>query len=204
VPAVPLAALFGAAQFADLLWPVLVAAGIEQVRIDPGSTPMTPLDFVSYPYSHSLAALVIWGMMFGWICARLTPGRRVFAVIFALVISHWLLDYLVHVPDMPLYPGGPKMGLGLWNHPAIERTIEIPLYVAGVWIYLRATRARDAVGRWAVIALAMFLLIGFLSSGAVPPSITALWTMALAGGAVILAWTYWADHHRSSIHEQSR
>jgi membrane-bound metal-dependent hydrolase YbcI (DUF457 family) len=201
VPNVPLAALFGAAQLADLLWPVLVAAGIERVSIDPGHTAMTPLDFLSYPYSHSLAMLALWGAIVAWMCARLAPGRLVFAVIFLLVISHWFLDYLTHVPDMPLYPGGPTFGLGLWNHPLLENAIEIPMYLAGVAIYLRATRARDGVGRWGLLALAVFLLVGYLASGAPPPSVTALWATTLVGGVLILVWTYWADRHRSSVHE---
>src|SRR5262245_60463659 len=68
VPQLSLAVLFGAAQLADLVWPVLVALGVEQVRIVPGITASTPLEFISYPYSHSLAALVMWGALFGWLC----------------------------------------------------------------------------------------------------------------------------------------
>src|SRR3954452_20789753 len=89
VARVSLAALFGASQFADLLWPVLVAMGFEQVRIDPGNTASTPLDFVSYPYSHSLVALVLWGLILAWICRKAVPDKRVFVTIFALVVSHW-------------------------------------------------------------------------------------------------------------------
>src|SRR5687768_8965848 len=105
-PRVSLAMLFAAAQLADLLWPVLVALGIEQVRIDPGSTVVTPLDFVSYPYSHSLLTLVVWGLLFAWGYRLLAGnGRRAFVVIFSLVVSHWILDVLTHRPDLPLYPG---------------------------------------------------------------------------------------------------
>src|SRR6266850_2588087 len=95
-PRVSLAMLFAAAQLADLVWPVLVAVGVEQVRIVPGNTAFTPLDFVSYPYSHSLLALVLWGLVFGWICQRAVPDRRVFVTMVALVVSHWVLDVLVH------------------------------------------------------------------------------------------------------------
>lgn len=198
VPRVSLAALFGAALFADLLWPALVATGIEQVRIDPGNTLATPLDFVSYPYSHSLLMLVVWGVLFGWICSRAIRGKRVFVITFALVVSHWVLDYVTHRPDLPLYPGGPKFGLGLWNHPALEKAVEVTMYAAGLWIYLRATRARDGIGRWGLLTLAAFLLIGFLASSAPPPSVTALWATALCLGGLTLVLTYWADHHRST------
>jgi membrane-bound metal-dependent hydrolase YbcI (DUF457 family) len=196
VPRVSLATLFAAAVFADLLWPVLVAAGVEQVRIVPGITAMTPLDFVSYPYSHSLLMLVVWGVLFGWICARGVRDTRVFGIVFGLVVSHWLLDYITHRPDMPLYPGGPKVGLGLWNHPTPERGIEIAMYAIGAWIYLRATRARDGVGRWGLLSLAALLLILFLANSTPPPSVTVLWMTALAGGALTLAWSHWADGHR--------
>ena len=197
VPRVSLGALFAAAAFADILWPVLVAAGIEVVRITPGITVMTPLEFVSYPYSHSLVMLVIWGLLFGWIGSRAVHDRGVFIVLFALVISHWVLDYVTHRPDMPLYPGGPKVGLGLWNYPLAERAIEIAMYAVGIWIYTRATRARDAIGRWALFSLAAVLLILFLLNSAPPPSITALWIAALAGGGLTLMWAYWADTHRT-------
>src|SRR6201991_4710071 len=96
-PALSLAVLVLAAQFADVLWPLLVAAGIEQVRIAPGNTAVTPLDFVSYPYSHSLLMLVVWGLLLGWIFKRV--DRRAFVVVAALVVSHWVLDFLTHAPD---------------------------------------------------------------------------------------------------------
>jgi hypothetical protein len=195
-PRVSLAALFAAAQLADLLWPVLVALGIEQVRIDPGNTASTPLDFVSYPYSHSLAALVVWGVLFGWLCRRFVPEDRVFGVVCALVISHWLLDVLVHRPDMPLYPGGPKFGFGLWNRPRLEKVIEVVMYAAGLWMYLRVTRARDRAGSWGLFSLAAFLVAGYLASSAPPPSVTALWAAALVLGALTLVWAWWADRHR--------
>jgi membrane-bound metal-dependent hydrolase YbcI (DUF457 family) len=198
VPRVSLAVLFGAAAFADLLWPLLVAAGVEVVRITPGITVMTPFDFVSYPYSHSLLMLVIWGVLFGWIGSRAVRDRGVFVVLFALVVSHWVLDYVTHRPDMPLYPNGPKVGLGLWNYPLLERTIEIGMYAVGIWIYVKATRARDAIGRWALFSLAALLLILFLLNSAPPPSITALWIAALVGAGLTLVWAYWADRHRAS------
>ena len=198
VPRVSLGALFGAAVFADLLWPVLLAAGIEVVRIAPGITVMTPLDFVSYPYSHSLLMLAIWGLLFGWIGSRAVRERGVFVALFALVVSHWFLDYVTHRPDMPLYPGGPKVGLGLWNHPLRERAIEIGMYFVGIWIYIRATRPRDAIGRWALFSLVALLLILFLLNSTPPPSITVLCVAALIGGGLTLVWAYWADRHRVS------
>jgi membrane-bound metal-dependent hydrolase YbcI (DUF457 family) len=197
-PRVSLALLFAAAQFADLLWPVLVALGVEQVRIDPGNTAFTPLDFVSYPYSHSLVFLVIWGVVLGFVCRWLGSSRRlIVALVACLVVSHWVLDVVTHRADMPLYPGGPRFGLGLWNSIPATLTVEFVLYAAGLWTYLRATAARDAIGRWAFGALAVFLVIAYLAAlGTVPPSVQALYISALGGAAVLMVWSWWADRHR--------
>ena len=198
-PSVSLAVLFAAAQLADILWPIFLAIGLEQVRIDPGNTAFTPFDFVSYPYSHSLAMLIVWGLLFGWIAA---PRRRpVFAILFALVVSHWVLDYVTHRPDMPLYPGGPKVGLGLWNSVPATLAVEVPLFLAGLWIYLRATRPRDAIGRWSLGILVATLLLIYLSNLVSPPpsSVTLLWIVGIAGGVIFLAWAWWADRHRDVI-----
>jgi hypothetical protein len=198
-PRVSLAILFAAAQWADLLWPVLVAAGFEQVRIDPGNTAFTPLDFVSYPYSHSLLMLVVWGAVFG-LLYRAVTGRNgsTFAVLALLVVSHWVLDFLTHRPDMPLYPGGQKLGLGLWNSVAATMLVEITMYAAGVWIYLRATRPLDGIGRWSTVALALFLLIAYVANveGGPPPSVRVLWVSAIIASALLLIWTWWTDQHR--------
>jgi len=198
-PGVSLAILFLAAQFADTLWPFLVAAGVEQVRIDPGHTAVTPLDFVSYPWSHSLLMLAVWGVLLGWMFRAV--DRRAFAVIAALVVSHWVLDVVTHIPDMPLYPGGPKVGLGLWRSMPLTAAVELPLYVAGVWIYARATRGRGARGRWGFASLWMGLLLLHVVNlfGPPPPSITAIWAGGIVGFAVIMAWSWWADRYRTAI-----
>jgi membrane-bound metal-dependent hydrolase YbcI (DUF457 family) len=204
-PRASLAALFAAAQLADLLWPVLVAFGIEQVRIEPGNTAFTPLDFVSYPYSHSLLMLVVWSIVFAGVyrvptidTARAATVRCILA---ALVISHWVLDYVTHRPDMPLYPGGPRFGLGLWNSVPATVAIEVAMYLAGLWVYVRATRSRDAAGKWGFVALAVFLLIAYAGNilGGPPPSVTAIWTLGIVGGAILLVWSWWVDRHRNVI-----
>lgn len=202
VPNVSLAMLFTAAQLADVVWPVLVAAGVEQVRINPGNTAFTPLDFVSYPYSHSLLALVIWGLALAWGYRLLAGnGRRAFLVISSLVVSHWLLDVLTHRPDMPLYPHSGKFGLGLWNFPALTIAIEVAMFGAGTWIYLRATRPRDGRGRWGFFTLLAFLTLIYVASafGPPPPSVPALYWSALIAFVVLLTWAWWADHHRESV-----
>ena len=212
VPHVSLGVLFGAAQFADLVWPVLVALGVERVRIVPGITASTPLEFISYPYSHSLVALMLWGALLGWLCRstfaptspialvdkRSAPHAPIALIIAGLVVSHWVLDFVTHIPDLPLYPGGAKYGLGLWNSVAGTFVVESVMFAIGVTMYARATRATDAIGKWAFFGVTAFLFVGFLANagGTPPPSVTALWVVALALGALTLALAWWADKHR--------
>jgi hypothetical protein len=197
-PRVSLALLLLAAQWADTLWPILLAMGIEQVRIDPGNTAVTPLDFVSYPYSHSLAALLVWGIVIGAACRAMSGGRLSVRVTAALVVSHWVLDYVTHGPDMPLYPGGPRVGLGLWNSIPATVIIESAMYAAGIWIYVRATRARDAIGHWAFLSLVAVLAIAYVANivAGPPPSVDAIWMGAILAAAVLTVWAWWADRHR--------
>src|SRR5262245_35335042 len=201
-PRVSLAVLIGAAQLADMLWPVLVAVGAETVRIDPGNTAFTPLDFVSYPYSHSLAALILWGVVLGAVYRAITAqnGRTVM-VLAALVVSHWVLDWITHRPDMPIYPGGPKYGLGLWNDVRLTLIVEGIMWAAGIWIYLSATRARDGVGRWGFLSLIALLSVFFFGDApsSPPPSVNVLVVSALIAIVVLTAWSWWADRHRDVI-----
>jgi len=202
VPQVSLAVLFAAAQFADVLWPLLVATGIEQVRIAPGITAFTPLEFVSYPISHSLVALAAWGAAFGLLSAlrlgRARGGVRAFVVVLGLVVSHWVLDFVTHRPDMPVYPGGPMVGLGLWGSVPGTLLTELALFAGGVFIYARATRPRDAIGRWAFVGVTGFLVAGFIATALAPPppSVQAVWIGATAIALLTLGLAYWVEQHR--------
>lgn len=198
-PRVSLAVLFVAAQLADVLWPILVALGVEQVRIDPGNTAFTPLDFVSYPYSHSLLMLIVWGVVLGYAYQTFEHARvQTVALLAALVVSHWILDFVTHRADMPLYPGSAKFGLGLWNSVPATLVVECAMFAVGVAIYLRGTRARDAIGRWAFAGLVALLLVAYAGNlaGGAPPSVSAIVIVGIAGFAVILALSEWADRHR--------
>lgn len=200
-PRASLAALLLGALFADVLWPVLVAVGAEEVRIVPGSTVYTPLEFVSYPWSHSLLALIIWGGFFAAYYRKRPDGVRTGLVVGALVVSHWVLDWITHKPDMPLWPRGPVAGLGLWNYVGATMAVEIAMFAAGVLIYARSTRARDKVGTigfWALVLLLFGFYILDSLAGAVPPSVQAIWISALIATAVILVWAGWVDRHRTT------
>ncbi|MBS1819084.1 MAG: hypothetical protein JSU08_14215 [Acidobacteria bacterium] len=199
VPRVSLAVLFVAVLFADILWPVLVLLGTEQVRIEPGNTAYTPLAFVSYPWSHSLVMLVAWGVAMGGAYRGIFGGRRSFVVLAALVVSHWVLDWITHAPDMPVYPGGPTYGLSLWNSVSGTMAVELALYATGVWIYTASTRATDRIGQWAFLSLATLLVLIYLADslmGTPPPSVTAICIVALSGAVLFPAWAWLADRHR--------
>src|SRR4051812_48700065 len=133
-PAVSLGTLFLACQFADLLWPTLVLFGIERVEVQPGATLMTPLDFVAYPYSHSLLALTVWGVLFGAIYMAVRQSTLVAAVTLGLlVLCHWVLDVVVHRPDMPFtITGSRRAGLGLWNSMAATFAVELTIFTVGL------------------------------------------------------------------------
>jgi hypothetical protein len=199
-PRTSLAVLVAATALLDLIWPVLVLTGVETVRVDPGNTAFTPLDFTSYPWSHSAATTVLWSALFG--AAVLAATRdRVAAWISGLVVaSHWVLDLASHRPDLPLWPGGPKVGLGLWSSVPATLAVEGALFAGGVWIYLRATRPRDRVGRWALAGLVSLLCAAYLSNrlGPPPPSDTAVAWVGVAAAVILVPWAAWIDRHRTA------
>jgi len=198
-PVVSLGTLFLACQFADLLWPVLLLLGVEQVQIAPGITAVTPLDFVSYPYSHSLMALVIWAALAA-VVYQVVRGWRLPAMltVAALVISHWLLDAVTHRPDLPLTVGGETLvGLGLWGSVTGTVVVELLLFAAGVAMYVRQTAPRDRTGAVAFWVLVGFLLLVWLANifGPPPPSASAVaWSVQAMW--LLVAWGYWIDRHR--------
>ena len=202
-PAVSLGALFAAGQLADLLWPTLLLLGYERVEIRPGMTRFTPLDFVSYPYSHSLVALCIWGVAFGAIYVVLQRARvSAFLTIALLVVSHWLLDYVTHRPDMPITIGGAdRVGLGLWNSIPGTLAVEVAIFAAGLVVYLRATAPRDRIGSLGLWGLIGFLLVVYVAAsfGPPPPNAQAVAWSAQALWLLVI-WGYWIDHHRRGVH----
>ncbi len=198
-PEVSLGTLFLACQLADLLWPALLLAGVEVVRIQPGVTAVTPLDFVRYPYSHSLLALLIWSVLFSLTYLAFRRSRTKAAVTLgALVLSHWLLDFVVHRPDLPVIPGGSeRFGLGVWDSLPATLAVELPLFAAGVVLYARSTVALDRQGRWGFWSLIAFLLIVYLANlfGPPPPSVDAVaWTTQAMW--LLVLWGWWVDRHR--------
>lgn len=198
-PRAPLTALVVATYWLDIVWPVFLLLGVERVQIDPGNTAFTPLDFVHYPWTHSLAAAIGWSVLFGLACLRL--GRRAALVLALLVLSHWALDFVSHRADLPLAPGsGTLVGLGLWNSVAATILLECAMFAAGVWIYARSAPARDRIGRFAFRGFVVFLLAIYFANafGPPPPSVNAIAIAGIAGAALFTAWAWWIDRHRGA------
>jgi hypothetical protein len=199
LPRVNLAWPLAAAFWVDLVWPVLLLFGVERVRIDPGNTAFTPLDFVHYPWTHSLAAAIAWSVLFG--LAFIKSGKREAVILGLLVFSHWVLDAISHRPDLPLWPGsGTMVGLGLWNSVPATLIVECTMFAAGVWIYTRRAPSRDRIGTWAFWGLIGFLSIAYLGNvfGPPPPNVQAIAIAGVAGGALFTAWAWWIDQHRGA------
>jgi len=200
-PRTSLGTLILGAQFADLLWPILLLAGVEQVEIVPGITKVSPFDFINYPFSHSLLMVAVWSVVVGGIYYVLRRYQRRAFVIAAAVISHWILDFIVHRPDLPLRPGGQaRLGLGLWNSWPASIAVEVLFFGSGLWIYFSSTRARDNIGRYGFWSLMAFIFLGWISSlfAGAPPDVR-----SVAWGALVMwitvPWAWWADKRRDFI-----
>lgn len=202
-PRVSLGTLFLAAQFIDLLWPSLLLLGVERVELAPGAVG-PPLNFTHYPVSHSLLMVLVWSALFGaayWLIRSHPAGAWVCAV---AVLSHWLLDLVVHHPDLPLYPGGAqRLGFGLWNSLPGSLAVELVLFGAGTWLYWRNTRALDRIGSAGFWSLIAFLLLIHAANvfGSPPPSVAAVAWVGHAQWLLVL-WGYWIDRHRSALERQ--
>jgi hypothetical protein len=161
-PRVPLWVLFLAVQVLDLAFMFFVLADIEHVRIVPGFTASNDLDLVDMPWSHSLVASVAWSALAGAVAGALVPGARWRAAlaVAAAVFSHYVLDAVVHVPDLTLAGAGtPRIGLGLWNHLPVALAVEAALFAGGAWILVRSSWAGAAGRRAAVTRLAAVMLL---------------------------------------------
>lgn len=188
---------FLAAQFLDLLWPTLLLLGVEKADISTDPANPIPLAFTDYPVSHSLLAVIGWGLLIGFGYFLFSKNKKGAVVVGLLVVSHWFLDLLVHIPDLPLYPGGTKTGLGLWHQQWLVLALEMMAFAGGIFLYYRATKAKNKNGRYALMGLITFLLFVHIGNAFGPPpeSINAVaWVGELQWLFVI--WAYWVDRNR--------
>jgi len=200
-PRTSLGTLFVAPTFADLLWPIFLLLGWEQAHVEPGPNPFLTLWLDNYPISHSLFTLIVFGAALGFLYKTRTGYARGALVLALLVVSHWVLDFVTHRPDLPLYPGSGELGLGLWRSPAATVIVECAMLIAGVALYARATRPRDGIGRWALGGLVVLLAGSYLSS-LFTPSPTDMRALAIGGlvfEGVFVVFAWWVDRHREVV-----
>ncbi len=188
-PRAPLSLLLLGAVLLDALWSTFVLLGIEHARIVPGITAASPLDLYDYPISHSLLTAVLWASGFALTVYAVLRDRAAAGIAWACVLSHWILDFVSHRPDVPVGLHGPYLGLGLWSSLPATVAVEELMLAAGAFLYLRSTTPRSAGARWGAIALIAVMLVlgaaGYL--GSPPPSISAVAVSNVAVLVLLLA-----------------
>lgn len=206
-PRLSLGVLFLAVQFLDIVFAILVLAGVEKMRIVPGFTAFNPYDLYRMPYSHSLLGSLVLSVLVGaggFLWLRRHPLRQRFttaAILGAAVFSHFLLDVPMHTADLPLGPGAgsPKIGLGLWNHRVASIAAEFVVLVAGGVLYLRSSRARTqgariATGVFGAVLVALTLATPFMPD---PPRPSSFGVQALVFYLALAAAAEWIDRRRA-------
>jgi hypothetical protein len=199
---VPLWVYFIAAQWLDIWWSLLVLLAIEKVRIVPGFTEGHPLDHYYMPYSHGLPGAILLSILFGGLVAMRLGKKRtaIFVAVSMVSFSHWVLDFLVHVPDLPLYGNEAKVGLGLWRHLAISLPLELGLLAAGALIYWVKEPANDRRGRaalWVFVAVLATMQV-YVTFGPPPQSSMTMATTGLAFYVLIAAFAAWVERMRAA------
>ena len=199
-PRASLGTLFLAAQLVDLVWPMFLLAGIERVAIIPHDNPFLRLRFEWYPWTHSLVTCACWGLVAGRVYFLVRRDKRGAAVVGGLVVSHWVLDFVTHRPDLPIYPGGPLVGLELWRSFIGTMVVEALLFGVGGALYAGVTKAVDRTGRYAFLALIAFLAIIYFANAysPPPPDVNAIaWASLAAWVFPLFGW--WVDRHRAPV-----
>jgi membrane-bound metal-dependent hydrolase YbcI (DUF457 family) len=199
VPSVSLGTWCVAAQALDVLWPAFLLAGVERVKVDPGNTAVTPLDFQHYPWSHSLLMAAVWGLLFAAGHFAIKRNLKAAGLLASVVLSHWLLDFFTHRPDLPLFPGGPMAGLGLWNHKMPAVLLEFVSFAAGIFLYENSTKPLDKVGSRSLALFAIVLMVSYAGNVFGPPPPDDPQVIASVGFAMwlLFGWAYWFDRHRA-------
>ena len=187
-PRIPLWLLFIAVQWLDVVWAPLVLLGVEKVRIVPGFTATNPLDLYYMPYTHSLVAALLWSaaayLCFRFVVWRAHPTRAV--LVAGAVFSHWVLDFIVHRPDLPLYDNSAKVGLGLWNAPLVAFGLELGLLFGAMYFYFRSPGVSGRA-RMIALGLVMSAIQAYVFFGPPPASDKAAAATALVAYAIFAA-----------------
>lgn len=203
-PQVSLGTMFIATQFVDILWPFFLIADVEHVNIVPGYTKMNAFEFIHYPYTHSLLMGLVWGIVLGAIYWLIKKDIKGSVVVGLGVLSHWFLDLIVHVTDLPFTPWGEtKVGMGLWNHVAVTLILEGLIFAVGVYFYASTTKAKNKIGGWGLWVLVALLVLFSISSLVTPPPTGPLMNMFISFNAlmaIIIGLAYWIDANREAVY----
>jgi hypothetical protein len=211
-PKLSLGTLFVAVQLADLLWAIFILLGWEHARIVPGYTPVTPLEFLDYPISHSLIAALLWGVVaaavyYSWPTRDTVRHWQAAAIVGVAVFSHYPLDVLVHLPDLPLAGNdSPKLGLSLWNNVTATIIAELLVFGIGLTLYTVLKSQRHPV-RAARLALLVLVLVGtYLASlyGPPPPNMTTAAVSGIVFFLAIAALAAWTDRRATPQELEAR
>jgi len=198
---ISLGTLFLAAQFIDLLWPILLLLGLESVKIESGNTAVTPLNFISYPISHSMLSVIIWGILFGIVYFLIKKNLHGSILLGVLVFSHWVLDLLTHRPDLQLFPWSDyKVGLGLWNSFVGTVIIESLIFILGVFVFYKVSKLQSKSKKILFWSLVIFLAAIYVMNlfGPPPPSAEPIAFIGLSQW-LLIAWAYWIDRAPKTI-----
>ncbi|MEP0548893.1 MAG: hypothetical protein ABJF88_18305 [Rhodothermales bacterium] len=197
---VPLPLLIGASFGIDLLWPIFILIGIETVEIDPGNTAFTPLYFVSYPWSHSLLTVLGWSLLLGLIARGMGLSSKSAILVGGLVTSHWVLDWLTHRPDLPLWPGGKVTGLGLWNSIPATMIVEGSMLVLGAILFFRTVKPNGWKG-WIAISSLLLLVVAIWASQPFSPPPPSSEAIAIVGLTTFLLplWGLWIEKQSTEL-----
>lgn len=204
---IPLWLLFLAVQFVDVLWAIFVLLGIEKVRIVPGITAASPLDLYYMPYTHSLVGALGWSLLAFFVCQTIPQlrGARTGWLVAGAVFSHWILDLIVHRPDLALYDSVFKMGLGLWNYRVLSFAVEMAVLIGGAVLYLRIATRKTRV----VVFVAFLAVLQLVGTFFFPPppsdrneAVTALFFYLVL--AAVAGWVEQGrEQKRASAHHSS-
>jgi multisubunit Na+/H+ antiporter MnhC subunit len=196
-PNVSLGTSLMAVQFLDLVWPTLLLLDVEHVVIHPELGGTRTLEFSDYPISHSLLLAIGWSILFGGVYWLIRKDRRSAFILGLAVLSHWVLDLVVHFHDLPLFPwASAKVGFGVWGSAVVTNILEGLLFGTGVYLYLRATIAKNKTARivfWTLVVL--LLLVQVSSLVGPPPENVAMLAWSAQFQWLFVALGYWADRH---------
>jgi hypothetical protein len=199
-PRIPVWLLFVAAQFIDILWAPFILLGVEHARVVPGFMPANPLDLYYMPFTHGLLTALAWSVLFyavvRYITCREWPVRAPI-LLGATVFSHWVLDFLTHGPDLPIWGDQDKVGLGLWNHPTLSLLAEAGVLLGGVWL---SGLGRGGRWGWWVFAAVMLAIQFGNVLGPPPPGITTVAGSAIIAYAAFALVAWWLERRRPSPH----